>query len=445
MKKLLCMAVVMLVSMTAGAQRDAQDYFVKTKNAVEEKKTEKKGNEAVAEEEEEKAQDLMNQLFPRVSLCEWNDSMLFMVLPDKRDLVLRVFIDGYTNNHVSTMSLSHKLMRYQGHSHDNGTGRDRVDFVTEDAERHPYYFEIPSGSFEDYCYTKFGVPALAYLNDVETARQVLVGKTLVTKSTTYRVDATYGEGSEEIHVPLDTEVRVVKVGVGTRSFPVKIIVVDKKGQEFFQNVAISRTNSGLRDDEFNMMDNQHHTFETAFDMMGDFALPSWHYDSYLGKTIYARRAMTMKDSRENKFTISGLTTFKIVDIKSQRGKGSVKLTLLNQANGVNYIKEVYFKDSPGAEVIVGDRDNIFEKLFGFGSPTRIKGVDPAHLPAIRQGKVQKGFTEPEVLLVRDDEYEIVAETNNTYTWQFSPLNGGTFMRVVFDKRTKRVKEVFQSK
>lgn len=442
MKKLILMAVMALAASTAGAQRTAQDYFVKTNNVKETPKAAAKADEVV---EEEKARNVMNELFPRLSLCEWNDSMLFMVLPDKRDLVLRVFGDGYTNNPVSTMSLLHKLLRYQGHSHDNTTNRDRINFVTEDSEHHPYYFEVPSGSFEDYCYTKFGVPALAYLNDVETARRSLMGKTLVTKSTTYRIDATYGEGSEEVVIPLDTEVKVVKVGVGTRSFPVKIIVADRDGKEFFQNVAISRTNSGLRDEEFNMMDNQHHTFETAFDMMGDFALPSWHYDNYLGKTVFARRAMTMTDSRQNKFTISGLTTFKIVSIKSQRGKGSVKMTLQNLQNGVNYIKEVYFKDAPGAAVVVGQRDNIFENLFGMGNPTNTKGVDPRHLTAIRQGKIQKGFSEAEVRLVRDDDYEVVAETNTSYTWQFSPLSGGTFLRVIFDKRTKKVKEVYESK
>jgi hypothetical protein len=445
MKKSILMIAMTLMVSAVGAQRNAQDYFVKTKNAKEvAPKVAATAKEDVVQEEE-KAHNLMNELFPRLSLCDWNDSMVFMVLPDKRDLVLRVFNDGYTNNSVSTMSLNHQLLRYQGHSHDNGTNRDRINFVTEDGNRHPYYFEVPSGTFEDYCFTKYGVPSLAYINDVETARKVMLGKTLVTKSTAYRIDATYGEGSEEIQVPLDTEVKVVRIGVGTRAFPVKIIVADRKGREFFQNVAISRTNSGLRDEEFNMMDNQHHTFETAFDMMGDFALPSWHYDSHLGKVVFARRALKLKNTRGDEFTFPGLTTFKIMQIKSQRGKSSVKMTLQNTKNGTDYIAEVHFKDTPGAADVVGERDDIFENLFGEGNPASMKGVDARHIAAIRQGKIQKGFTETEVKLVREDDYEVVAQNNRTYSWQFSALYGKPSIRVVFDKRTKRVIQAFQAR
>ena len=52
-----------------------------------------------------------------------------------------------------------------------------------------------------------------------------------------------------VKVEKNMEVKVVAVGVGTRSFPVKIIVADKRGNEFFQDVAISKTNSGMRDDD----------------------------------------------------------------------------------------------------------------------------------------------------------------------------------------------------
>jgi hypothetical protein len=316
--------------------------------------------------------------------------------------------------------------------------------VTDDAERHPYYFEVPSGTFEDYCYTKFGVPALAYLNDVETARTALMGKTLVTKSTTYRIDATYGEGSEEVTIPLESEVKVVKIGVGTRSFPVKIVVADKDGREFFQNESISRTNSGLRDEEFNMMDNQHHTFETAFDMMGDFALPSWHYNKYLDKTVFTRKAMKMSTPRGDEYSFPGLTVFRITDIKSQRGKASVKLTLTYPKTNSNYVAEVFFRDAQGATGGQVSSNLLFENLFGMGNPGSMKGVDSRHLEAIRKGVVQRGFTETEVRLVRDDDYELVNTNGSTYSWRFSALSGHSSLLVVFDKRTKRVVKVIES-
>ena len=425
-------AMVFAVTGVSG-QTSAEDYFVKTKNVVEQKKQEVRDSTAEAQE---KARDVMNELFPRLNLCEWNDGMRFLVMPEKRDLVIRVFYDGITNNSVGTMQLRHKIMIYKGHSHHAATNRDRINFMTAD-DNHPYYYEVPSGTFDDYCNTKYGVPSLAYLGDVETARRELMGKTLVTKTRTYYVDTSYGEGFDEVEVPLETEVRVVKVGVGTRQFPVKIIVSDKDGREFFQNVAISRTNSGLRDDEFNMMDNQFHTFNSAFDMMGDYVMPSWHYKDYIGKKVFLRHATKMTDSRGTQSNMSGLTTFKIVDIKSQRGTGAVKMTLCNLTTGANYLKEVYFKDTPGANVVVGKRDNIYEDLFAEGTPGNIAGVRQKNMAAIRQGQIKKGFTETEVRLVRPDDYEVLSDSDTSYIWQFSSPDQ-KFLRVTFDKRTRLV-------
>ena len=62
-----------------------------------------------------------------------------------------------------------------------------------------YYYEIPNGTFDDYCYGKMGVPTLAYLGDVDIAREKLMGKTLFTKTKHYCIDTEYdGDGFQEV-------------------------------------------------------------------------------------------------------------------------------------------------------------------------------------------------------------------------------------------------------
>lgn len=444
LRRIMMMGAMMLTAMATTAQertyRNPADYFVKTqpkKSTV----AARQSAQGIAEEEESSA-DVMNMLFPRLSLCDWTDTMAFMVIPDRQDLVIRSFRDGQNDRQVSIMALRHKILRYAGHTSIGASGRNgRINFVTDDAEQHPYYYEIPSGTFEDYCLLKLGVPSLAYLNDVETARKVLIGKTLVTKSDFYSQDTRYGEGEREVRVEPGTEVRVVGVGVGTRSYPVKIIVEDKDSNQFFRNVAISRTNSGLREMEFEMEGNKYHTLESAFDMLGDFALPSWHFSKYVGRTVYNCRAVQMTGARNQTYQATPYSNFRIMDVKSQLQRNSVIMTLKNLKDGKNYDVELYFKDTPAAQHVFGKKALVYEDVFIEGSTANIKGIPAKHWAAIRQGKILVGFSEKEVRMVRPDDYELTASSNSRYSWSFSQLNGPADLTVTFDKRTKRVVNV----
>ena len=95
-------------------------------------------------------------------------------------------------------------------------------------------------------------------------------------------------------VDLNKEVKVVAIGVGTRSFPVKIIVEDSDGNQFFQNVAMSKTNCGMRDDEFIMK-------KTKNLFYGSFALEeaktdiAESYNKYIVRHDYQKYAVDMID------------------------------------------------------------------------------------------------------------------------------------------------------
>ncbi|MBQ5407962.1 MAG: hypothetical protein IIU12_05905, partial [Prevotella sp.] len=339
MKKLIILAGLAFAANTAMAQ-SADSYIVKTKGVT---KTETKAVKVKANAEDQAAgNDFVSQNFRYYSLCDWQDGMKFMVIPEKYDLVVNTFRDAGTGKEVSSGKLRRKIMIYNNHTVGEN-GRARMNFTCQDDNR-KYYFELPNGSFEDYCYSKTGVPTLAYLGDVDIAREKLMGHSLVTRSTDYRVDVDYDSDSyQDVKVEKNMEVKVVAIGVGTRSFPVKIIVADKRGNEFYQNVAISKTNSGMRDDEF-IVDNEKYTFYGSFDLMTGETRVSSDYAQYMGKTIYTKYATSMttkgggKDNRVVK--VPKLMEFRIDGMAPIRNSNYVTLTLTETETGRIYSKDV---------------------------------------------------------------------------------------------------------
>ena len=226
-------------------------------------------------------------------------------------MVVKTFNDAATDKPVSSITLRHKIMIYQGHEEDTD-GRTHINFLCQDDQR-AYYYEIPNGTFDDYCFGKLGVPTLAYLGDVDIAREKLVGKDVYTKTEFYRVDTEIeGDGYQEVMVDKDMQVKVKAVGVGTRNYPVKIIVEDKDGNEFYQNVAISKTNSGMRDDEF-VMDKERYLFPNSFELVEDVMnVNSYNYRRFLGKVIHTKFPTKLLNEMSKKMqSIPRLTEYQI--------------------------------------------------------------------------------------------------------------------------------------
>lgn len=438
MKKQAILLITMLVAVVAmKAQTRSSDYFVFTKDAKQTAVPVKaEGGDGAAVE---KVRDVMKERFPFRRLCDWREGMRFMVRPDKRDYVMRSFADAADHKKVSITSLRNKILVYTGHDKERPA---HLFFRCEDDGRN-YYFEVPYGDFDDYCSNKLGVSSLASLSDVDSARVWLLGKTLVTKLDTYYKDVDYSEsGAEEVSGLRNKEVKVVKVGIGTRSYPVKLVVADSLGNEFFQTVAISRTNSGLRDDEFSLMDHRGHLMTDAFEMLGDETLPSWTFDSYKNKMVYTRQGMWMEKGREGKVHVGSMAAFTISAITSVRGTRYAKLTLTSAKERRTYTKNVYFRNFVDVDTVADAQQKVFDLLFNEGAPANMKDVNPKHLDDINQGVVKIGFTETEVMLARPDKHEVKAgrRGSGTYEWIYNEVNT-THLRVVFSSKTHKVKEV----
>ena len=434
MKKLMILAGLAFAATTAMAQ-SADSYIVKTKGVT---KTEAKAvKEKVNKEAETQGTDFVSQNFRYYSLCDWQDGMKFMVIPEKYDLVVNTFRDAGTGKEVPSGLLRHKIMVYNNHTV-GGNGRSRMNFTCQDDNK-KYYFELPNGEFDDYCYSKTGVPTLAYLGDVDIAREKLMGQSLVTRATDYRVDVDYDSDSyNDVKVEKNMEVKVVAVGVGTRSFPVKIIVADKKGNEFYQNVAISKTNSGMRDDEF-IVDNEKFAFYGSFDLVSGETRVSSDYAQYMGRSVFTKYATSMttkgggKDNRVVK--VPKLTGFRIDGMAPVHSSNYVTLTLTETETGRIYSKDVTFVSENVAGDIDGQKEDYFGYLFGFGEGS-LRSTSAATRTMIREGRVGMGMTEEEVEMAVGEPDSKAESSDGRYEWIYKRTN--SWLIVQFGKQGKVV-------
>ena len=432
MKKLILTTGLALMAMVVFAQqKTAKDYFVKTNN-VKMLSSDEVG-EALADTTAAKApaRDFISTHFPYHSLCDWQPGMRFMVLPEKYDLIVKTFSDYNTNKEVSSVPLRHKIMVYDGfiEKDKSSNGHARMNFHLEEGGAR-YYYEIPVGSFADYCYDKKGVPTLAYLGDVDIAQEALVGKTVFTKAKYYYIDTDAQEGSEEYIVDDREGVEIVAVGVGTRSYPVKIIVEDKNGKQFYQNVAISKTNCGMRDDEF-IKDEEKHLFANAFELEDDIMMLSDNYRDYIGKVVHTRYLTKMLNEKQTKnVNIISQSGFQIMEMRPLPQAGMMALVLKSTLTAGMYYKNVRFASAykPGEEPLEGEE--LFGKLFALGEGKQIE-TSTATRAAIREGRVTIGMTEDEVLMVMGDiESEGTSKAGNKI-WRSRTPGTGKLLAIEF--------------
>jgi hypothetical protein len=422
--------------------RDPNNKYLVWTGNVRDVPTEKaKADTVGASTKIEKESSYMERYFPYRSMCDWTPGMRFMVLPQKKDMVIRTFTDSLTDQLVGSMSLRYKIMVYTGFTREDL--HDRVWFK-EEASNKAYYFELPTKSFEDYCYTKRGVPTLAYLDEIDSAMVHLVGKKLETNYSQYNVDvSTTSYGYDKVPVLRGTVVTVKAVGVGSRSFPVKLIVEDKDGNQFYQNVAISRTNSGMSDEEFDESDNVKHTFAGSFKMIeNDVITSKEEYEYLIGKKVVTLRSTIMVNQYNVEEQIDRLSEFTIKKVE-QIGESDYCIVTLNDANERKFTKMVTFvrQAAVSDNTTINNRDDYFSTLFRVGS-LDMEGVRPDNMPYIRKGVVRAGFTENEVILALGEPDDIGKSKRGTaYTWIYKSMINRTQCIVYFNNTTHRVTSV----
>ena len=279
-----------------------------------------------------------------------------------------------------------------------------------------------------------GVPTLAYLGDVDKAREVLINKTLLTRTQFYRVDTEYdGDGFKDVVVDKNKPVTVKAIGVGTRAFPVKIIVEDENGVQFYQNVAMSKTNCGMRDDEFSV-DNEKYLFEGSFEYPEADMVVSDNATDYLNKTVHTKYSTSMSSKGSGKVRdvkVPKFTGFIVDEIHPVKNSHYFTLTLRETETRRVYYKDVVFKlaDVEGDTSVV--KEDFFGYVFAMGEGVA-RNTSLETRTAIREGRVIPNMTMEEVEMAMGEaqqkerkdgvEYWMYQRTNSILVVEFNEDN-----------------------
>lgn len=356
-------------------------YFVKTQQQT----SAKSGKESATTPEE----DFINANFRYYSLCDWQPGMKFMVLPERKDLIIPTFKSTETGRNVSSGDLKYKIFEYLGVEE---TEQGAIRFMF-DCENKTYYHEVKNASLGSYCSKpKAGINTLAFLGDVDSAKELLTGQTLYTRAEKYRIDDnTAAGGYKEIEIPNNTKVTVVGIGVGSRAFPVKIVVKDDKGREYYQSVAISKTNCGMIDTEF-IMDLKPMWFPNSFAFNdANKSIEENLLERYAGKDVYTKESCDMEAGKGPK-RINRYTQFVIKNIEAINNSPYVKMTLTD-LEGNLYTKEITFKRESVAGNIAGENENFFTDVFGQGNlRSRYPKIDDNTWALISKGEIKLGMS-----------------------------------------------------
>jgi hypothetical protein len=432
-------AVVPSVTSANSPNADPNNpYIVKTKGVqpvAKKVKVAKAANDSINNDDEDGPTDFMGKNFRFLSMCDWKDGMRFMVVPEKYDMLVNTFSDAATGKEVSSNRLRHKIMVYKGHE-DMSNGRVHVNFVCED-DKKSYYYELPNGTFDDYCFGKLGVPTLAYLGDVDKARELLMNQVLLTRTEFFREDTEWnGDGFREVKYPKNKVVTVKAIGVGTRSYPVKIIVEDDEGNQFYQNVAMSKINSGMRDDEFGV-DNEKFLFQGSFEYTGGEMAVSDDIRSYLNQTVHTKVSTSMSSKGSGKIRdvkVPRFTGFIIDEINPVKDSPYHTLTLRETETRRIYYKDVLFKEQDLMDHRDATKDDYFGYIFGMGEGA-LHNTSLETRTAIREGRVIPGMSEDEVLMAVGEPFNKVKDSKGVREWLYNRSNG-VLLVVQFNSKGK---------
>ena len=393
------------------------DYIVTTPSA----------QEIPASEEEQ----FIIKHFPLKPLCKWTPGMKFMFAPSAREMFLPTLLIYNTEKGVDNSLMRHKILTFTGTEEKVQKIADETNYTTRfvfEDEGEKYYYDIKNMRLDEICerMPRACINGLVYLQDVDTAKDLLIGKTIYIQSETVRVDdANSYSGYRDIPISVNTEATVTAVGVGSQAYPVKIIFKDTQGHSYYLEVALSRTNSGM-----DMSDFQGEKRMKYFSNSISFTNKKLDNieslkNRYLGATVYPKKTLSAKRavSLENKQMESRvhLPRYTILTIKEVRmpSPGSLAILTLKDKNGISYEMKVDLKYD-----VITRNNNYIEDLFGFEDiQKKYPGITEKRWQIISRGDLEVGMSTDECRLSIGDPIEIVLKKDNRFENWF--YNGKT--------------------
>jgi hypothetical protein len=224
-------------------------------------------------------------------------------------------------------------------------------------------------------------------------------------------------GYRDVTVTANTKVTVTAVGVFSRAFPVKIVFQDAKGNTYFQGVAMSKTNSGMIDDDF-IMNNKNKLFINSFSFGDANATKSATLMSQYGhKTLYLKAATEVTDPDGQTVKLARYTQFKVNDIISQNGTPYVILKLAGTDGKVYSVKTTFTHTDVAKSLL--QTENYFGDLFGVGDlRAQHPAITQGEWDLIANGEVRKGMSPDACRLALGDPIRVQRVNGQYETWYY---------------------------
>jgi len=369
--------------------------------------------------------------FPLQPLCKWTPGMKFMFVPSTRNMFLPTLSSYDTDKGIDNSLLKHKILTFTGteeKAQNISTGTNYSTRFVFECEGEKYYYDIKNMRLDEICEKapRAGINGLVYLKDVDTAKELLVGKTVYIQSESARVDdANNYSGYRDIPISVNTEVTVTAVGVGSQAYPVKIIFKDTQGHSYYLEVALSRTNSGMDTSDFQGEKRMKYFSNSISFTNKKLDNIESLKNRYLGATVYPKKTLSAKRavSLENKQMESRvhLPRYTILTIKEVRmpSPGSLAILTLKDKNGISYEMKVDLKYD-----VITRNNNYIEDLFGFEDiHKKYPGITEKRWQIISRGDLEVGMSTDECRLSIGDPIEIVLKKDNRFENWF--YNGKT--------------------
>lgn len=390
---------------------------------------------AVSEEEQ-----FIKNNFPLILLCKWTPGMKFMFVPTGRDLFLPILSEYDTEKDTDNNALRHKILTFTGTEEKQQQLSNDINYSTRfifETEGKRYYHKVKNMRLEEICQKnpRAFINGLVYLKDVDTAKDLLIGRKIYIQSESVRVDDSNSySGYREVAFPTNTEATVTAVGVGSQAYPVKIIFRNAEGRSYYIEVALSRTNSGMDVNDF-QAEKKMRYFTNAITFnsknLGSIAALT---SKYIDLAVYPKRTIPVKKTvgleNKQKDARVHLTRYTVLKIKKiTPSSGTLAVLSLEDDQRARYEIEVDLK----YDVIVKN-ENFIEDLFGFGNiRKRFPGITERRWGIIARGELEEGMSTDECRLSIGNPVEIQIKKDSRFeTWLYNgkilEFESGTLLR-----------------
>lgn len=217
-------------------------YEVKTKNPT------KESEEKISEE-----QKFVLENFPTILMADWKAGMRFMVEPDKYNIGFDLNLKPQNKKNKISMTVKNfewKIFTVVGIEEREVScprGKCTRTYVIFECDGENYEYEYIGGGIEELREaTVFDkIDRFIYLDEVDKAKKLLIGKQLSFKAEKYYTDQ---KDKSDIDKSIwgKAPIEIVDVGIGTQVAPVKIIFKHKgDNTEYYYLAKFSKTNEGI--------------------------------------------------------------------------------------------------------------------------------------------------------------------------------------------------------